>query len=81
MKIYAIHRQRNCHVTYNIVLLKSKKAAQNTIRELNKDYEEWDSLSRKIRDTYTPDDCVYMSFIYDNHEPYKYILEELNTLD
>lgn len=77
MKIYAIHRSTTFNTTYNIGLFKSKKAAQASLEVINEDYENWVSMQEKLK----PYSDAYISFICDNPMPYRYFLEELNTLD
>ncbi len=75
MFVYAIHREGIWTTNYNVAICSSKKLAENTIKEMNAEYNKWKEERNK-----TPHNSTeYLDFSYHNPQPHKYRIEKLKV--
>jgi myosin heavy subunit len=75
MNVYAIHRERNCHVDYNVAVCSTKKIAENRIEKFNKDYLEFKKSVQEEIDKLHPNNDYKC-----DTKPEKYIIEKIKVI-
>ena len=78
MNVYAIHKESVWTTHYNVAICSSKKLAEKTVQELNKEYDKWHKIHT---DLYVNqyNSGFYMDFVYNNPQPPKYRFEKIKV--
>lgn len=79
MNVYAIHREKVWTTDYNIAICSSKKLAEKTVQELNKEYDKWLVEKNDVKKYSGFNGSDYMDFIYNNPEPPRYRFEKIKV--
>jgi len=78
MNVYAIHKEGVWTTHYNIAICSTKKLAEKTVQELNKEYDTW--LTEKKLNEFTGDNgTAYMNFVHNNPQPPKFRIEKIQV--
>jgi hypothetical protein len=79
MYVYAIHRENVWTTDYNVAICSSKKLAEKTVQELNKEHDKW-VVDKNDAEKYSRfNDTNYMDFVYNNPKPRRYRFEKIKV--
>lgn len=79
MNVYAIHKEKVWTTEYNVAICSSKKLAEKTVQNLNKDYDMWLVQKNDIKEYSGFTGVDYMDFIYNNPQPLRYRFEKIKV--
>jgi len=78
MNVYPIHKEGVWNTEYNVAICSSKKLAEKTVQELNKEYDTW--LTEKKVNSFTGNNgMAYMNFVHNNPQPPQYRFEKIQV--
>jgi hypothetical protein len=79
MYVYAIHGEGVWTTDYNVAICSSKKLAEKTVQELNKNYDKWIADKNDVEKYSYFNGTNYSDFVYDNPKPSRYRIEKLKV--
>jgi hypothetical protein len=79
MNVYAIHKEGIWTTHYNVAICSSKKLAEKTVQELNKEYDTWLTEKKTIKEYSGFNGSDYMDFVYNNPQQPRYRFEKIKV--